>query len=476
MTRTGRRALALAALVLAMVLGTSIAASGHPLGNFTVNQFSGLVLAPDELRLDYVVDHAEIPTFQLRPKIDRDGDGQLAAAELSAYAGATCGRLRSGLRAAVGDRPVSLRLQSARATLPPGQAGLPTLRLSCRYAAPLQLGGLARIRYDNANFADRVGWREITAVGDGTTLVSSNVPAASRSARLTAYPQGVAAPLDLRSANLDLRLGGPRLAADPAAGVGGLLPRGVDRMTSAFLRLVGEVQLGFGLGLLAVLLALGLGGLHALAPGHGKTVMAAYLVARQGSLRTALPIAVTVTITHTAGVLVLGVALTLSTALAPERLLPVLGTLSGLLLAGIGVGLLHSALRRPAARHQHGSGHWHHHEPEQRQPPPARRSLVAMGFAGGLVPSPSALVVLLGAIALNRAWFGVALVLAYGAGMAATLTLAGLLLVRARSLLERRASRTLPRLLTRAIPVGTAGLITVIGLTLAARGAATVAG
>ena len=106
------------------------------------------------------------------------------------------------------------------------------------------------------------------------------------------------------------------------------------------------------------------------------------------------------------------------------------------------------------------------------------RALVAMGFAGGLVPSPSALVVLLGAIALGRAWFGVVLVIAYGLGMAATLTTAGVLLLRARRALDRRAagrpvSGPLVRL-TGALPVATSSVIVVVGVFLAARGAATI--
>jgi ABC-type nickel/cobalt efflux system permease component RcnA len=99
-----------------------------------------------------------------------------------------------------------------------------------------------------------------------------------------------------------------------------------------------------------------------------------------------------------------------------------------------------------------------------------------MGFAGGMVPAPSALVVLLGAIALGRTWFGVVLVVAYGLGMAVTLTAAGLLLVRARRVLDVRAARRVGdgRLaaVVRVLPLATSSLIVVVGLYLAARGAA----
>ncbi|MEP6463341.1 MAG: sulfite exporter TauE/SafE family protein [Frankiaceae bacterium] len=509
-----RRLLLFAGLVPALLLLFAGNASAHPLGNFTVNQYSGLVVTGSALRVDYVVDMAEIPTFQAKAAIDRNSDGRLAPTEVSAYAAAQCTRLAGGLRAAAEGRPLPLRVERSAGTLPPGQAGLPTLRLHCAMTAPLRLPGHTAVSYRDDNFAGRVGWREITAAGDRTTLTASDVPVRSISSELTAYPKNLtSAPLDVRGAALTAAPGGPPLAGTvDDRGAASPLPRGVDRATTAFLGFVNRANLGPGLALAALLLALALGGLHALAPGHGKTVMAAYLVGRRGSLRTAATIGATVTITHTAGVLVLGVALSLSTALAPERLLPILGLLSGLLLAVIGAGLLRSALHRQAHGHSHGpQGHihddgTHHHgeaenhahpeehthpenhaHPEEHthpenhahraaEPAPRRRSLIAMGFAGGLVPSPSALVVLLSAIAFHRAWFGVLLVTAYGLGMAAMLTLAGLLLVRARELLDRRGHRAgrFTAVLSRTLPVGTAGLITLIGLGLAVRGASVV--
>ena len=490
-----KRLLLLAGLVPAFLLLLATGASAHPLGNFTVNQYSGVVIARSELRVQYVVDMAEIPTFQTRPQIDRNGNGQLSPAELARYAAGTCPALASRLRPAADGRRLTLAVGRTGASLRPGQAGLPTLRLTCALTAPLRLDRHTAIGYSDGNFAGRVGWREVTAAGDGTTLVRSDVPTTSASAELTAYPRQTA-PLDVRGAHLTVRPGGPRLAGGTVRAVDTVLPRGVDGATTAFLGFVGRSHLNLGVGLLSVLLAIALGGLHALAPGHGKTVMAAYLVGRRGSRRTALTIGTTVTLTHTGGVLVLGIALSASTALAPERLFPIMGLVSGMLLAAIGAGLLRGALRRTPHSHSHphghghshGGGHGHSHDhgahghdhaaTPVEQGAPRRRSLIAMGFAGGLVPSPSALVVLLGAIAFHRAWFGVILVTAYGVGMAATLTLAGLLLVRARTLLDRRAglSGRIPGLVTRALPIGTAGVITVVGLGLALRGAAVAIG
>jgi len=303
------------------------------------------------------------------------------------------------------------------------------------------------------------------------------VRAVSTSARLTRYPQDLLqSPLEERSTTFDVRPGGAAAAATPASleGPTRAPPRGVDGATRAFTSLVSRHGLSVGFGLVALLLAILLGAVHALAPGHGKTVMAAYLVGERGSLRQASVIGMTVTATHTAGVLALGLVLSASSLVAPERLYPWLGVASGGLLAVIGASLLRRAVRsRFHLRHHH-----HHHHAGDEPRPVGMRALVAMGFAGGLVPSPSALVVLLGAIALGRVWFGVVLVVAYGLGMAATLTAAGVLLVRARRALDRRVAPGRERLMrvTQALPVATSSVIVVVGVVLAARGAATLVG
>jgi ABC-type nickel/cobalt efflux system permease component RcnA len=296
----------------------------------------------------------------------------------------------------------------------------------------------------------------------------------SRSSRLTAYPNDLLqSPIDQRSASLSVRPGGAavdRLPARLEAPVRAL-PRGIDGPTRAFTSLVARHHLSVGFAFVALALAIVLGAIHALAPGHGKTVMAAYLVGQRGTMRQAGLIGLTVTATHTAGVLALGLALSASSLVAPERLYPWLGLASGALLAVIGIGLLSRAVRARRYRHEHHHGHHHHHPVVEDVAPVRTRALVAMGFAGGLVPSPSALVVLLGAMALGRAWFGVVLVIAYGLGMAGTLTAAGVLLLRARGALDRRRGRVrgLARVAS-ALPLATSSVIVVVGLALAARG------
>jgi len=456
-----RRAFAVAVVagVAWLVLGVA-PASAHPLGNFTTNTYAGLVVRPDGVAVDYVVDLAEVPTLQAR------GNGA-----------PTCEQLAGGLEVAVDGRTAPLRVARSDLSYPPGEGGLATLRLECRLEAAVDVGR-GEVRLDDGNLTGRVGWHEVTAVGDGATLVESDVPERSVSRRLTDYPSQ--APLDQRSASVSARPGGTRLAGAEEGTA--TLDRGAGGLTATFTSLVQERSVTPAFGLLAALLAVGLGCLHALAPGHGKTLMAAYVLGEDSRLRQLAGLGLTVAVTHTAGVLVLGVAVSASTAVAPEAVLTGTSVASGVLLAAVGAGLLVRRLRRgrPAhEHHHHGHAHAHGHDHDHGHdhthghdhlPRAGSWRVLGMGFAGGLVPSPSALVVLLGASALGRVWFGVLLVLAYGLGMAAALVGAGALLVRARPRLDRWA-RTGGRIgaAVRALPVLTAGGLLVGGLSLAAR-------
>ncbi len=454
-----KRTLTLLSLTAACLLVPAIA-SAHPLGNFTINRYAGIRVQPDRVLVHYVVDMAEIPTFQERASV---------AGNPEAYAARTCARIVGDLALNVDGRAIALRAASTSATFPAGAAGLPTTRLTCDLSGAIPAYRSAReIRFRDDAFSGRLGWREITAVGDRTTLAASSVPARSVSAELTRYPSDLlSSPLDVRTASIRFTSGGTAAAAERSGVVGSLLPRGIDRATQAFQSLLANRSVTVPLAAVALALAILLGALHALAPGHGKTVMAAYLVGQRGTVRQGILMGLTVTATHTAGVLALGLLVTASTTVAPERLYPLFGVASGLMLAAIGASLLRRALH---ARRTHDHAHGHDHVEAF-----GTRRLLALGFAGGLVPSPSAVVVLLGALAIGHVWLGVALVFAYGIGMAATLSGAGLLLVRVRRYAEARAAnrRTRPRLalLSRVVPVLTASVITAVGLSLAARGA-----
>ncbi|MFF8965908.1 nickel/cobalt transporter [Streptomyces globisporus] len=552
MNNTLRRALTtLAAGALAAVASVTSApaASAHPLGNFSVNYHTGLVLRPDRIDARVVVDHAEISALQQRPAIDTDHDGRVSDDESRIHAEKTCSDLSGQLHLSVGGTQAEWRRSSATLVYENGEAGLKTSRLTCSLTSPADLTEPAGIRAETDYDTQRVGWHEMTVTGHGVRIARTDVPATSTTRELRQYPADpLVSPLDQRSATVRSEPGQgqaavPAVVADlPGAGViGGVLAK----VTGVFDSLVGAREITLPVGLLALFLALVLGASHAAMPGHGKTIMAAYLAGRRGTRRDALTVGATVTLTHTAGVLVLGLALPVSTHLAGETVLMWLGAASGLLVTGIGLWLLAGAVRgRPQhnhhhhgpghghSHHDHGHGHGHHdhghdhdhraershdhrpvtpatardsspagelqatagvatlappdhdHHPAHTSTAPrdrrgtSRTGLISMGIAGGLVPSPSALVVLLGAVALGRTAFGVLLVIGYGLGMAATLTLAGLLLVRLRERIERRArARTLRnnpllRRLTRTGPVITSILVIAVGLGLTLRAAA----
>jgi nickel/cobalt exporter len=229
----------------------------------------------------------------------------------------------------------------------------------------------------------------------------------------------------------------------------------------------------------ALLVAALLGAFHALTPGHGKTIVGAYLVGSRGTWKHAVFLGLVVTATHTLGVYVLGAATLVASAwVLPERLLPWLSVASGLLVVAVGASILQQRLAIAIHGHAHGGhrdhahGHHHHHGEHaghSHLPPagaaPSLRNLLALGVSGGLLPCPSALVVMLGAIALGRTAFGLALILAFSTGLAAVLTAIGLALVFARGLFERLP---LDGRVARLAPVASAALISLAGLAIVA--------
>jgi hypothetical protein len=403
--------------LFAILAGPAQPASAHPLGNFSVNQYAGLTLHPDRVDVSVVVDYAEIPTLQQKSTMNP---------------GTECHTLADSFTVRVGNHLLQWTVTSVGFGYRPGAGGLQTSRLTCALTAPAQTTGTVRI--GNHYRTDRVGWRELTATGDGVRLVDSPLPTRSISDELRSYPQDLlSSALDQRAATLRVGpgSGGAGAAVRPAGG--DPLSRWSGAAERRFQLLAGG-RLTPVVGILAVLLAILLGAGHAALPGHGKTVLAAYLAGRRGRRRDALAVGGLVTLTHTGGVLVVGLLLSTSTALAGDRLLAYLGLASGLVVAAVGIGMLVGIVRHRRHHHHehdhdehdhhghdhHGHdhhGHDHHgHDHHGHRAPGGRLGLAGIGLAGGLVPSPSALVVLLGAIALGRAGFGIVLVLAYGMG------------------------------------------------------------
>lgn len=613
----------------ALVLVPTGTASAHPLGNFTVNRYDGLVAAPGQLRILHVEDLAEIPATQAAPAIERQGVGD--------WARERCAKAAEGSEVTVDGNVVDVRLGSSRAEERPGQAGLKTLRVECRLTAALPERA-ADVRF-HAAVDSGPGWREVTAQGDRTTLTGSDVPEESVSKRLTSYPEELLqSPQDTATASLQVKPGGPALAEQRGDAPGAsILPRGADRWTKALDDLVSSHDLTLGFGALAFGIAMFLGAMHALGPGHGKTLMAATAAARdRARMRDVLPMAASVTVTHTLGVVALGLLVLAGSAAAPS-VITWLGIASGLFVMGAGVTLARRAwlnrkltlthakahahthdhghthehghahehehghehghahehhhdhehshshgegdshdhapapdrelvLAAPAAAHahthasaaphththasaaphshdhapaetlahnhghtpaetpthshdhghQHTHGHGHRHDHDHEHPhdqshphaPDEKRSLfgggvththggfththptaptlrgtILLGFAGGMVPSPSAVVVLVGAAALGKAWFGLLLVLAYGIGLALTLTAAGYAVVKAGGWVTRVMDRGEGRLggptaalVRRTVPLASALLVVALGAGLVFRGATSALG
>jgi nickel/cobalt exporter len=227
----------------------------------------------------------------------------------------------------------------------------------------------------------------------------------------------------------------------------------------------------------AMLVAMALGALHALGPGHGKAMVAAYLVGSRGTPGQAVVLGTTVTITHTIGVYLLG-ALTLVAAqyVLPERLYPILGVLSGVLVVAIGLWLLRARVRslgsHADAADPHGHQHSHGDGPGQHRHdmgPVGMRGLLALGVSGGLLPCPTALVVLLAAVSFHNVVLGMALVAAFSVGLAIVLTGIGLAFVFGQRALRRHhvLSRLGGSAIARALPAVSAAAITVAGVVIA---------
>lgn len=469
MSRHLRRGLVILVPIVALLVLPS-SALAHPLGNFTINTSSGIVVSPGTLRVDYVVDMAEIPTVQARPRIDADGDGVASQAELATYASGEARDLRAGLDLRIGEEPVVLDVVSAHALFLPGQGGLDVLRLEVTFAAEAPDRG--DLTYADSNFDGRVGWHEVTATGiDGVSLEGSDVPTTSPSDRLRAYPEDLlSSPLDVRSASASFAPGTGSMAAAEASGEGATAERATaERQAIAeggFVDLLGR---NGPLMLVALVLAFGFGALHALGPGHGKTLMAAYLVGAGGRARHAVAVGAAVATMHTASVLALGFAVFGATSVfAPERVYPWLGFASGLVAIALGAGALSSRLG-DWSEGRHREDHHHHDHVasgHDRAPVLSRKGMLALAVAGGILPSPTALVVLLASVALHRIGYGLALIGAFSLGLAVALVGVGLLALRARDVVARRMSHTVSRL----VPVLSASAIVVVGLVLAANG------
>ena len=467
MTFTPRSWLMLAGVLVALFAAAFLAlaspnrALAHPLGNFTVNRYSRIEIYSNVVRVQYVLDMAEIPTFQEINSVDTDSDGIVSDAEAQAFASKTGGDLADNLSLKLNGESQPLHLTASHATFPEGQGGLQTTRLTATYEAPAP-SGLTTLVYLDNNYTDRIGWREIVVLPSTGAKLSGDFPTQEVSSALTAYPADqISSPLGTSTVSFSFEattaVHAPVLSDIP------IVAAAPERSGTAFASLINVDNLTLKVIILALLAAFAFGALHAVEPGHGKTMVAAYFVGVKGTARQALSLGLIVAATHTVGVLAIGLlAIFGSQWILPERLYPWLSLASGLMVLALGLRLI---AQRSGGRIMHKLSHalplGHHHHEHDHAPAatsdgvPPWKTLVAIGLADGLTPSPSALVVLLAAVSLHRIGLGIALIVSFSVGLATVLASIslGLLFFRgAMDGLSRRASATRLPIISRIAP------------------------
>jgi nickel/cobalt transporter (NicO) family protein len=500
------------------------------LGNFTINQYCGLELANTVVEVHYVVVFGQLPALRELHLADADGDGVTSQTERDAYIGKLAPGFGEGLALQVDGVKVPLRATHWTSSLPTEQGGF-SLRIDVDFAGALPAAATESTRtleFTNQNYAGRMGWHEIVVKpAAGVQAFDTNAYNTSLTGGLSEALQSLpaAGPLDERTVHLSFGDNAPLdaklLSGRPASGsivVSSTAPASSGRAavrsenewiasrTRQLVNAISGPHLKPRIAVLALLGALLLGAVHALSPGHGKTIVGAYLIGSRGTSRHALFLGLTVTITHTLGVFALGFAtLYASRYVVPERLFPILSLASAVLVLAMGIVLLiqrgrvaRQALAEansapsstfqfmraertapvgacrlifaPAASyvdatmHSHGGGPLHSHLPPGASGEKITwRSLLTLGISGGLVPCPSAMVLLLAAVALNKVAYGMLLVAAFSLGLAITLTLVGLAFLYARNRFSRPgAGNRWAHLL----PVVSACTIMVVGIAL----------
>jgi nickel/cobalt transporter (NicO) family protein len=456
------RRLALLA-VLAAGLVAAPAALAHPLGNFTTNRYSELDVSGDRVYVLYVLDLAEIPTFQERAKLRRIGK--------AAYGRRLASEVGGRVWLTADGRRLTLRPLHHTLAFPPGVGKLNTTRLEALFSAAVPEREVVDLAYRDATYPGRIGWKEVVVRGrDGARIVSSTAPARSVSARLRAYPDGLLdSPRDVREAHAQVAPG-KSAGAPPALSSESALeaPARVDSESeNGFAELITQDDLSLGVVLVALAIALFWGAAHALTPGHGKAIVAAYLVGTRGKARHAFLLGGIVTVTHTIGVFALGlVTLALSEFIVPEQLYPWLNLVSALLVVGVGLAVLRARFRRARHHHHHHHQHHDHDHHHGERPGQGLRGLVAVGVSGGILPCPTALVVLLAAISLHRIGYGLLLIVAFSVGLASVITAIGLVAVTAKRAFARMR---LDGPLVRALPAVSALVVLGLGVAMTAR-------
>ena len=490
-----------------LLLFAAVIAVAHPMGNFSVNHYAKIEVTEKGVELVYALDLAEIPTFDLLRswKLERTSPRE----QLEARAREQAKLWLQGLQINSGGKRIVPKFLSSELVISDGAGNLPVTRITSRASLDAATGAL---QYEDRNFPDRAGWKEIVIVsGKGATLQQASQSSKDVSNGLTTYPPDptVAPPQDLR-AELTWQSDKPIVAerkpviapipqpktapaaSSPALKTAAAAPPGSVVRGDMLSRLLHEREITPWMMLVGIAAAFVLGGAHALTPGHGKTIVAAYLVGSRGTLKHAAFLGAMVTFTHTISVFALGLAtLFFFRFVMPETITQWLGVISGLSIVGIGLWMAYTRWRAAAHQrqhdhhhhhhhhdhdhdhdhthdHHHNHDHDHHHGPGGHTHVPTELSwggLIALGASGGLVPCESALVLLLAAIALHRVGFGLLLLVSFSAGLAIVLMAIGAIVLYARNLLPQRKSAH-QNAFFRYVPVASAAVVTVVGLVM----------
>lgn len=466
--------------LLAFLTCSATLLTAHPLGNFSANHYIKFELTPGEIEMRYVMDLAEIPTFELMREWGSSADPQRKGAEQARV-------WMSHLTLLLDGRPVNPVFKRVEIVMADGAGNLAILRITTTMTLNISRYDEHSLKYEDHNYEGRAGWKEIVIAAGKEHLKSASQTDQDRSQALAAYPPDpmAAPPQDLRAEFSwagEKRIAAPVIhaipqpaakPAPPPSSVTAQTAPGGSVVKNDFLsRLLRRREFPLGMILAALAVAFGLGAAHALTPGHGKTIVAAYLVGSRGTLKHAAFLGAMVTVTHTISVFALGLAtLFLFRFIVPERITEILGVISGLSIALIGGGMLWKRLRAHRHVHHHHhhdhDHHHHHHGPGGHTHAPdgdiTWGSLVTLAVSGGLVPCESALILLLSAIALGRVALGLLLLVSFSLGLAGVLMALGAMVLYTKHALPERA-RNASGPWVRWVPVASAAVVVIIGM------------
>lgn len=534
-------------VILASVLWTT-AAAAHPMGNFAVCHFAAIRPFTEEIRIHYIIDMAEVPTYHELKKIDTNGDKQYTDSELSAYLEKHDELLVSGLDLEIDGERRPLDIRDSNLEIRDGLPGLKILwfEFSLSASVPEKQWPKRTVSYADNNFPDDMGWKEIRVFGSPeTVIIEKSELSPKTSDGLTNYPESLTGdpPLDL-SVTFTY---GPGSSDELYALDSGAAPDKSEKQLGFSERVMKKFDifpyleketLSTRVVIVGIIFAFILGCFHALAPGHGKTLVAAYLVGTKGRPTDALTLGFIVTFTHVAAVLAIFVILlSFWDRLNTEHLYGWLAAASGVVIAGMGLWIIfrnyrgkyiphvhdefgrhvspeelknrpelleHSSGHGPHGHthshdahhnghsHDHDHSHDHHshdhdhsHDHEyghQRDTgeslsgahtPPndsdkSRKGvrfidLLTLGVTGGIVPCPTAIIILFASIGLNRLAFGLILMISFSVGLAFVLIAIGLMIVYTRNFAESRMKFETSRVIG-FLPYVSGALVALIGL------------